>query len=647
MTTEVKAKLTLDDAASSTLARIKRGFGQANDASTKAQGAMGFFKQTLSGIASINFVPAIRGLAQFAMGFIEAAAGARDADQAIAGMITATQGLPWATAHTEAMRIGDEIDEIAMSIGQNINEVRGAFSDLLLFTGATSEGTAKATTQIKQLTTVANVLGMNTKTIAMEFGGMADGAIRTRGKMFQLLQTTGIFGDNVAKAASEWMKLTQEERVAKLAYGLDQVAGKMGKSVPTIHDLMNTISGMWNIMQERLAEPILDVLISELRMLIPELKEGAKGVEEFAKSMSKDVRRWVKEAAGEMRKAFQYLRTHGDEIRQAIVDGAETAKSVVEFILAHKAEIAVAFGVRAAAPVVSGAAGIASGVVKASATGGLGLAASSAGAAAALGAFALAIAGVTAALWQLEKLLDETSGGKELLDPGYADRRAREKAVEGFGRKDDFEGPTMDEIQHFKYMRAQLVASAKAAGENADALEAMADAAMKNRMAASASVREYRLAAAAMEHYQGSESGMEKFAMEQAAVLQSGFENAMKTGNQGAMAYIGSLIANNANLRNAFIHSATMTTEGFNTLASQVAAASEQFADQLKARGGAVATGAKTPKTGVHMSGGQTFNIKQDFRDQDPDRVAVVFERDVVRAAESRLAAVTSSPFGT
>lgn len=647
MTVEVKAKLTLDDAAIGALSRIKRGFATAGEASTKASGAMGFFKQTLSTIAAVNFVPAIQGLAKFASGFIDAAANARDADQAIAGMITSTQDLSWEASHREAMRLGDEIDGIAISIGQNIGEVRGAFGDLLMFTGATADGTAKARTQIEQLTTIANVLGMNTRAVSMEFGGMADGAIRTRGKMFQLLQTTGIFGDNVAKAQSEWVKLTQEERVEKLATGLDKVAGKMQKSVPTLHDLMNTIRNMWTIMQERLAEPILDVLITELRTLIPELKEGADGIEKFAKGMAKDVGKWVREAAAEMRKAFQYIRTHSDEIRKAIVEGAETAKSVVEFILAHRTEIALAFGVRAVAPVASAGAGLASGVVKASASGGLGLAASSAGAAAALGAFALAIAGVTAALWQLDKLLEETNGGKSLTDPGYANRRARETAVKSFGEEQDFEGPDAASIAHFNRMKLLLVESARAAGENATALEEMANAAMKNRMEMASSMRQYRLAADAMEQFQGTETGMEQFAVDQAAILQNGFQNAMASGNQGAMSYIGSLIANNANLRNAFIHSATMTTEGFNALAEQVATSSEAFAAQLKARGAAVGEGAKTPKVGVHMSGGQTFHIKQDFSDQDPDRVAVVFERDVVRAAESRLQAVTSTPFGT
>ena len=52
----------------------------------------------------------------------------------------------------------------------------------------------------------------------------------------------------------------------------------------------------------------------------------------------------------------------------------------------------------------------------------------------------------------------------------------------------------------------------------------------------------------------------------------------------------------------------------------------------------------ETPKVSI---GSATFNVKQDFRDQDPDRVAIVFERDMARAVENRLQAMTVSPFGT
>lgn len=48
----------------------------------------------------------------------------------------------------------------------------------------------------------------------------------------------------------------------------------------------------------------------------------------------------------------------------------------------------------------------------------------------------------------------------------------------------------------------------------------------------------------------------------------------------------------------------------------------------------------KSPET--NFNGGQVFNIKQDFKDQDPDRIAVVFRQDISRAANNRAQATTS-----
>jgi hypothetical protein len=62
---------------------------------------------------------------------------------------------------------------------------------------------------------------------------------------------------------------------------------------------------------------------------------------------------------------------------------------------------------------------------------------------------------------------------------------------------------------------------------------------------------------------------------------------------------------------------------------------------------GSAEAAANKPGSGnISMSGGQTFNIKQEYRDSDPDRIAMVFKRDLVRAIESRRSAGVVSPFG-
>jgi hypothetical protein len=56
--------------------------------------------------------------------------------------------------------------------------------------------------------------------------------------------------------------------------------------------------------------------------------------------------------------------------------------------------------------------------------------------------------------------------------------------------------------------------------------------------------------------------------------------------------------------------------------------------------------GAGTRGAPVVDARGSTFNIKQDFRDQDPDRIAVIFSEDLNRHAEARIRSRSSTPFG-
>jgi hypothetical protein len=115
--------------------------------------------------------------------------------------------------------------------------------------------------------------------------------------------------------------------------------------------------------------------------------------------------------------------------------------------------------------------------------------------------------------------------------------------------------------------------------------------------------------------------------------------------DQGMMTYAADIMAGSGKLVFALADSKTQVAGGFDALADLVGKKSEQFANVIRMIGD---TGGKAKPAApqVNFNGGQTFNIKQDFRDQDPDRMALVFERDIIRSAENRRQARTASPFG-
>ncbi len=71
-----------------------------------------------------------------------------------------------------------------------------------------------------------------------------------------------------------------------------------------------------------------------------------------------------------------------------------------------------------------------------------------------------------------------------------------------------------------------------------------------------------------------------------------------------------------------------------------------ELAKKLREAGNVVKKqGGVTPPAGINI-GVANFHIKQDFRDQDPDRIALVFKKELSHAATSRTMSRVATPFG-
>jgi len=649
---EVKVKLVLDTDASSLLSRIKDGFRDTARASDDAKSSVADFgKQMFATFAAVNLKPAIDQIFRFGEGFAQAAAHEQDATQAIAGLIAGVQGIPWDAAADKSGELGDRIEDIAVGTQQLVSDTEDAFQVMTELMGASDAGIARSIEGVNELGTVANVLGKQTSDLAREYGFMSEGVLKVKGQLFQILQPTGIFGKDTKKAAEYWSKLTEESRIQLLAQGLGQVSERLAKATPTAHDLVNEMTDLWDIAKRRIGEPFLEAVMPELSSLVKELEGGREGVEQFAKTMAKDVGRWVREAADEVRAGIAYLREHHEEIRNAIVSAFDHARAVVAWILAHKAEIAVAFGARAAAPLVGKAVEGGKALIGAAQAGvpALGIAGTGGGAlagAATIGAFAAAVAGFALAVDQWQKLMAETGGGKSEAEQ---DQAARKAFFEKMIAAPEVGPETAQSIKAFEEVRRAYVETATELGENSRAAGELADKAWAAHRAIRQQVEPVEKVAAVFAELEktGGTAGLD--VSKPVAMIDQAFNAAIQSSNAGAQQYIADILVKSKSLQGAFLAASGLTAEGFDTLAGLVGDKAKDFAEQLKNVSGLVSAkeAAKPAAPQINFSGGQTFNIKQDFRDQDPDRVAIVFRRDLQTQATRRYQASTGLPFGT
>ncbi len=651
--TEVRARLRVEDGASPALDKAKAGFkGVAGEAKAAGQGALSFVHQAMATAMAMQAVPLALGVKDFAKSWVDAGKNAQAADQAVAGFIATSQGLPWDEAKSQAQNYGDTLDEISLKTMQLGDDVSKAFNAFIEVGGASKKGLEDAVKQTEQMATVANVLGKSAEGLAREYAFMGEGVLKTKGQLFQLLQPTGIFGKDTKKAAEYWSKITDESRTKLLAYGLEQVSSRLGQATPILADYENALSNLWTMTKEKLGEPIAKAIEPALKDVIARWKEAIPTFDRLGVKIGRDVGEWVNRSTRSFENGILYLRDHHAEIAKDIKDAFAQAKSVVEWILSNKEMIAYAFGAKAAAPAIGAGANLLEKVAGygKSGVGALGIA-GGAGAAASMAAFVAAVAAFGLAVDQFRKLDNE--GG--LKSDARKSQDAREEALRKMALDPQLTASSADAIKRFEDLRRSFVAGAVALGDDGRAAGALADAAWKAHQEARRLVGPVDQAAKMMDAFAASRAkGMipddQSIAQVDAMVAQvsASFAAAYAAQNGAQQQYIAQVMTKSQGLRDAFIAGGQLTAEGFEALSKLVEGSSKEFADALKGRAAEQSKGASGPAAPkVVMTGGQTFNVKQDFRDQDPDRVAIVFEEGIGRLVERRIGSSASTPFGT
>ena len=641
-----------------------------------------FAKQAAATAVGVNIGNIARNAKEMAMSWIHAAEGPAAAKRQMIAMNELLRDMPLAQATSEASALQQEFKALSLETGISGENIRGAFGVILEMGKGTTAEVERAKHQIGELAKISEALEMPVESVAREVSFLEEGMLRTRGHMFQLLNRTGIFGKDIHHAAEEWQKLTEEERMKRVAFALEQTAGRVGKLPMTWGKVTGQLNAILMGVKKDFGEPLIDAMVPEMEIMVHELAASRGEVRKFAQEMGKDVGRWVHEAAQTIEVGFQYIKTHQQEIRSAIDEGVSRAKWLVEFILAHKVELAAAWGAskvagpiltstasRVAAGMILGggapaAAASASAVASTAATGGI------LGGVTTVGAFVAGVGMLVAPLYLAARSIknsatefeknDQIMNRHRLGGAGAAQEDFLRRVGGGAG------GGRQDMAQLERMVDSYKALVAKTGGDRAAAEEVTNHAMTVARQAArqldsfetsSRGVLEHMRILADMNVGKGSSPEAVRVAKEQAEEASRGVQAAadaaqaaINTNNTVLQQQMGTLITQTPGLVESFINAGGATADQLMALSTVVATGSSDLAKALADAAANLTKDLKgeKPKFTVHNDfRGSSITMKQDFRDQDPDRIAVVFHGLVGQAINQTIAARTSAAHGT
>jgi hypothetical protein len=654
---EVGAKLVLDDEASEALHKLHEGFDHVKEKVHEVgHELVSMAKQAAAVALGFQLSGMIDSFKELGHEMLEGAMRAEGETKALAGMITlADKGeTSFEELGAKSKELNEHFERLGITMGVTKESLLDAFETIA---ERSTKGTDHVKEMVDHMAQASRVLPGGMGTLANAFRDLESGIVRPKNALVQLMRQTGVAGGSaksIAKSLSGMLQTGGEAgqaKVMKLAEeAVERMSVKMAKVPQTFGEVVTSLRGTREAFVEALGAPMLRALVPQFERLKVFLETNRAKIEQFAETMGEKVGQWAEKAAQMIQEGFEYVQTHADEIFKALEGGANALKAAVAFMVEHKNLL---IGLYAGQAVVGGLGG-AAGVLGASAKGGGALAnagsvlgagvgavgkAGMAGAmgvpmtmgmglAAVAGAGMAAVGAWSLAADQASKLEDETGMGMlqvmgHLVSMDLGESTERLANMDATLRKfketsHDVSSTSGEELTHFARQIEMLGNEAVAAGDmTAQAFETIR--AQTERQLGEELARRGTLDQMAAQAGMGLDAFTQTFAVASAA-------NNAEAENQARK-----LLEANDTLRQSLVGTMGTVDDALATLK-----------DRLKFK----TDGADSIKLPPINFGPTTMRIQQDFRAVDPDRIALVFQRDIAKRAASRIQARTGSPFG-
>jgi hypothetical protein len=603
---EVKIRLVLDDSAASTTHKMQESMGQVHSSTEKAKGeAEGLTAAVFKGNA--YFAIAEKGAHLIAEGFEEAfematkfgEASLEAADEmnqqvrAMGGLMTlmdrGEHSMQQIGQYAGEMR--EDLEKVSIQAGMTMKDVTDMYESIIERGGVSTE---KAFDFTEQMALVGKIIPGGARSIADGFSMMELGIVRARNPLVQLIAATGTLHGNAHAVAQQMMKMTPEKQIAtareaiEKQYEIMKKGGEGAMLTPTLGEVNKSLGTIRESFLEAVGQPMLDSLIPRLVKLRDFLSENMESIKAAGEKVGHELGRVIEAVDSAIEGIYAGVEHNWNQIDTAFHTITDAWKTAWTDAVGDTATIYDSFEKITASLI--GAFTEVSKIIKATVE----------VAEDASDLVAGRAVGTTQAYNQGNKVL----GASDQIGAGSEEKLGQEIA---------------------KYRQL-----AQEAGIDQKAIDAWTSSILDHHNAVEVEADKLKM----------------KVESQDTDYISRYINQAIAVGNDEAEVWALHVLAQSDGMATALKSGAIHIDGGFESLTKVIEERVPELAEKLKQLSKGGVTDIKGHGPSMNMYGGQTFNIKQDFRDADPDRVIVQFRRDIVSQVVNRRQSHLATPFG-
>ena len=498
--------------------------------------------------------------------------------------------------------VKDELEEVAMQAGVTDDELVAVFNDIIERGGKSVE---TAQELAEQMAYAGRAVPGGAQSLAVGFEALQMGMIKAKNPLVQLIASTGVLQGSAKSVAKEMSKMGIDEQMALAEKAIAKSAEKMKDAPASIEKMKKSMGVAIGNLFEGAGEPItkaLEPVFYRLKKAITG-EDGFGQLEKIALGFGNAIARAIEFVNPLVDAATTAISNSWGDIEKAMDAMYGPTKELFEYLYDNKDAFAKTIG-----DLLSMVIKVASYLVR-------------------------AMSAIRNTIGDILKAIGKSGlVGEDIRRfMGDEERAAQTKALQAEIKK---KGGLSDE--DYNKRRAAYVQSGIDTGLNASDAAAQFDTQYRRAMDDHLAV---------MKQVEGARDAALN---DNAKAYAQAFDVAAAANDEAAMKYVADFLMGNESLKNALIKAGPDVMKSFDSLAGVLGSIGGKDGKDLAA---AITKGWRpnlgiNPKANLIQNFNGSINIKQDFRDEDPDRVALVFRRDLANVGTNRLQARVASPFG-